>query len=217
MPARAIATVGPPELGSFPARPLPTGAVLHRITLRLDPDGSVRKPWYFSASGTPGSGRFDLLPPRGTCYFSDAKPGAFVEVFRRVGVIDRADLARRRLFTATRTGPALRLADLRARRAARFGVTADLSAGDDYTISQPAAQALFRAGFAGVAGTIRHDPSLRLRNVAVFGRAGAFASQRGWQGRRVGLELDRELAAEVVAYGYAVVDIPYDVTTTDPS
>jgi hypothetical protein len=202
---------------SFPASTLATGAHLYRIIRRFDADGEVRSPWYFSSTGAHASGRFDLPAPRGTCYLSEARVGAFVEVFRRTRVIARSDVAARQIVTATRTGDPLRLANLRSSAAAARGVTLDTFGGDDYTEPQLLAAELADQGFAGVRAPARHDPTTRSNTVALFGRGGAARSQRGWRMRRSAVDADRALLEDARAYGYAVVDVPYDVPTVPPT
>jgi hypothetical protein len=199
-----------PRLRLAPARPL------YRITRRRNEDGSARTPWFFSSSGSVDAGRFDLPSPRGSCYFADQAVGAFVEVYRRVLVIARSDLASRHVVVAMRTGGPLSLANLASARAAAFGVTIDQFAGDDYTATQLLAGHLGGAGFAGVSAPARHDPSLQSRTVALFGRAGPARSQRGWRTRQHDIDADPGLLAAAREYGYAVLDVPFDVPITQP-
>ncbi len=205
-----------PAGSAIPGYSLSTGAHLHRITRRFHPDGRPRSPWFFSSTDAAVPGRFDLPAPRGTCYFADRRLGAFVEVFRRARVIARVDLAARQLVVATRTGDAVRLANLRSASAARLGVTLDTFGGDDYTEPQQLASELDGLGFAGVRSPARHDPTTRSNTVALFGRAGTARSQRGWRVRRSAVDTERSLLEDARAYGYAVLDVPYDVPTVSP-
>ena len=210
---------------SLPATTVNSGAHLYRITRRFDPTGELRSPWYFSSAdassaddaGNTASGRFDLPSPRGTCYFADRRVGAFVEVFRRTRVIARVDIAARQLVVATRSGSPLRVANLRSAAAARLGVTLDTFAGDDYRETQQLAVDLAGRGFAGVRAPTRHDPTARSNTMAVFGRAGAARSQRGWRLRRSPVDAESALLEDARAYGYAVLDIPYDMPTAEPA
>jgi hypothetical protein len=208
---RAVA----PPWRSFPRTHLKSGQTIARITFRRNPNGTPRSPWYFSSTGSTSSGRFDLPVPRGTCYWSDAAVGAFVEVFRRLRVIARPDVEARQLVIATRTGPPLPLAALVSPKAAAYGVTLDASAGDDYQATQELAAHVADAGLLGVLAPTRHDPSLRARNVALFGKAGPVRSRRGWTTRRSDLTADRDLLLAIHEYGYAVLDVPYDLPITD--
>jgi hypothetical protein len=204
-----------PPWRNFPRSRLRAGQTIARITLRRNVNGTPRSPWYFSSTGSTSSGRFDLPAPRGTCYWSDAAVGAFVEVFRRLRVIARADLEARRLVIATRTGSPLPVGSLVSPKAAAYGVTLDASAGDDYRATQELAAHVADAGLLGVLAATRHDPSLRARTVALFGPAGPVRSRRGWTTRRHDLTEDRDLLLAVHEYGYAVLDVPYDLPITD--
>ena len=201
---------------AIPGYLLLTGRHAYRIARRYDDSGEPRNPWFFSSTVDAAPGRFDLPAPRGTCYFADRRLGAFVEVFRRTRVIARVDIAARQLVVVTRTGDAVRLANLRSAAAARLGVTLDSFGGDDYTEPQQLASELDRQGFAGVRSPARHDPTTRSNSVALFGRAGTARLQRGWRVRRKGVDTERSLLEDARAYGYAVLDVPYDVPTVSP-
>lgn len=198
---------------AWPTYSLRTGAHLYRIVRRFEADGEPRPVWFFSSTTNPAPGRFDLPAPRGTCYFSDVRVGAFVEVFRRTRVIARSDVAARQFVTATRTGDAMRLANLRSAAAAARGVTLDTFGSDDYSEPQGLASELDQRGLDGVRAPARHDPTTRANTIALFGRAGAAKSQRGWRVRRSPVDAERALLEDARAYGYAVLDIPYDVPT----
>lgn len=199
----------------FPGHVLAAGTHLYRITRRYEADGTPRAVWFFSSTEKVPSGRFDLPPPRGTCYLSDTRVGSFVEVFRRTRLIARSDVASRQLIVVTRTGERLRLANLRSAAAAARGVTLDTFSGDDYAASQELAAEAAKAGLAGVRAPARHDPTTRSNTVALFGRAGTARTQRGWRVRRSPVDAERALLEDARAYGYAVVDIPFDVPTID--
>lgn len=205
----------PAALGGFPRlTAADTPDPLYRIFQPVDPaTGTARTAWFFSSR----SSRFDLPAPYGTCYFSDRRYGAWLEVFRGCGLVDRADVERRRLLTATRTGRPLRLANLRAAQARPFGVTADLVAGDDHTQTQAWAVALHTAGFEGLAATIRHDPTLAARNLALFGRIGPRTRSTGWRTTTSRLVDDIGLLEALAPFGTGVVGRPWDVTVTHPA
>lgn len=204
-----------PALAGFPRlSAADTPNPLYRIFTPVDSHtGAARRPWFFSSA----SGRFDLPAPHGTCYFSDRRYGAWLEVFRGCGYVDRADVERRRLLVATRTGRRLRLANLRAAQARPFGVTADLVAGDDHSRPRQWAVALQTVGFEGVVGTIRHDPTLAARIMALFGRGGPQARVIGWRTTTNHLVDDAGLLEEAAAFGTGVVGRPWDVTVVRPS
>ena len=69
-------------------------------------------------------------------------------------------------------GRDLRLADLTSRRALEHGLTATVSASDDYGPSQRFAASALESGFAGVRYLVRHDPAQKLYGVALFAPAG---------------------------------------------
>jgi hypothetical protein len=203
----------PPDLSAFPT---PSDAQASRELYRIffhrnSRSGELTSPWRFG-SVPPGASRFDLPVPHGTCYWSDRRYGAFVEVFCGARVVDRVDVTRRRLFAAT-PPPRLRLADTSSRRAYRFGISGELLTVVPYTVPQAWAQALHGAGFAGVIGVGRHDPALEARNVALFGPAGTLARRAGWRIRRTTLDNDPELASELAELGVRIAPVPYVVPT----
>lgn len=213
MPATSPAD--PTALGAFPAltRAVATSP-LYRIWRAREPGtGERRTPWFFSSLPAPAPGRFDLPAPSGSCYFSDRRYGAWLEVFRQCGLVDRSDVERRRLLTVVpSTTP--RLADLRSAGARRFGVTADLAAGDDYTLTHQWAAALRQAGFAGVSGTVRHDPTHLARAAAVFGRAGSRTRVTRWRSRSTPLVRETGLLTDLAPFGTGVAGRPWDVAVT---
>jgi len=213
------ATPPPASLKGFPLHALATGDVVHRVVRARDEDGRPREPFFSSgaAAGAVGAGRFDLPAPQGSCYLSDRRAGAWLEVFRGTGLVDRSDVERRRMVTARRTGPVLELADLASAGARPFGVTADLTAGDGYALPQRWARALRAAGHPGLVATVRHDPTARARAVVLFGAGGPRQHLRGWRSRIAPLVGDDDLLAELRPYGTGVADRPYDVPVVAPS
>lgn len=212
------ATSPPADLAGFPATTLDAGATAFRIfQARELRTGARRTPWFFSNLASPRPGRFDVTAPNGSCYLSDRRHGAWLEVFRGCGLVDRADVERRRLFTAVRTGPPVRLADLRSAGARRFGVTADLAAGDGYALPQTWAAAVLRAKFQGLAGTVRHDPTHVARNLVLFGTAGPRSRVSGWRGTVTTLVSDTLLLGELAPFGTGVASRPFDVPITPAS
>lgn len=157
----------PSDLRGFPEVVLGPPVTLWRVH-------SHPEPWHF-ASG--GDGRFDLASPRGTCYASDDRLGAFVEHLGPLVAPGRAvslQILRSRFLSSLTVEGRLRLADLTAREAlGRFGVTAEVGAAVDYAQTREWAEALAEAGFAGMRYAARHDPSGKLRSVALFGKPGA--------------------------------------------
>lgn len=132
---------------------------------------ATRGPWYFSRSG---SGRFD--PPGsaalGACYFAEEPAGCFLEVFRDFAAALPMEEIRLRRMARIELPGELRLADCTMERARSWGVTAEIHSTPDYRSTQPWAEAFARSGFDGVRYLLRHDPSQRLKGVALFGPAG---------------------------------------------
>jgi RES domain len=160
-----VSPLGPPpsELGDFPAHDLDTGQVLYRVHRR------GLSPWWFSSDG---SGRFDLVDERGTCYVAQRPLGAFIEVFRIETVIPEQEVNVRSL-AELRAPVAIRLADCTASQTRRFGVTAAIHSQPDYELTHAWSRALSEAGFGGILYRLSHDPSGSELGVALFGRAGA--------------------------------------------
>ncbi len=208
-------TAPPGDLSGYPALPArETPQTLFRIArLRDRVTGALNSPWRFS-SVPPGASRFDLTAPEGTCYWSDRRYGSWVEVWRGTGVVDRSDVTRRALFTAT--PPKLLLADTLAVAAHSFGGTGELSTLIPYDLPQAWAQALRGNGFSGLVGLCRHDPSLTARNVAVFGPGGVVARRKGWITHRSDLLSDPQLVAELAALNVQVAAVPHTVAITVP-
>lgn len=206
----------PDDLAGFPVRrPSPALRPLYRIFWHRDrKTGAVNSAWRFSSLPSAAGQRFDLPDPAGTCYWSDRRYGAWIEVFRGAKVVATTDAAARRLWTGR--APALRLADLLAERAYAFGVTAAISTQPDYTLPQRWAAALKNVGFQGVAGSCSHDPASKALNVAVFGKAGSPRSQPGWTTTSGPIATDVELLRELAALGVHVAPVPFDVTTSAP-
>ena len=169
----------PAALGGFPSRR--PGASLRRLFRiyrhRDRMTGAVNgSPWRFGAV-PPGRGRFDLPAPDGTCYWSDRRYGAWVEVWRGATTIDLVDARARRLWTAQ--APPLRLANLLSPRSYRYGITAAISTQPDYAcpssgpraarrrVCRPRRQLLARPRLGGA----------QRRRIRSRGHA---AAQRGW-------------------------------------
>lgn len=208
----------PSDLAGFPALgPRGAAAPQFRIWRAVDPrTQQPRDPWWSSSLPSTSPGRFDLPAPAGTCYLSDRRYGAWLEVFRGCGLVDRADVEPRRLLVARPAGALPRLADLRAAAARPYGVTADLTAGGAYDLSHRWARALHLAAFDGVSGTARHDPTHRARTTALFGVAGSCAERPGWVAHSVALVDDADLLDELVPFGTGVAGRPWDVGVVSP-
>ena len=108
------------------------------------------------------------------------------------------------------------LADLTARRAARWGVNAEIHAGLDYAKPRAWAARLRAAGAAGLRYAARSDPALTGRAVALFGAADRHARAPAGMHTEVS-PLDPDHARALLASrGVLVVPIPTDVPTVPP-
>jgi hypothetical protein len=185
-------TAPPADLAGFPPRRSTSSVrVLYRIFWHRDRGtGAPNSPWRFSTT-PPGHNRYDVPAPNGTCYWTNRRYGAWVEVFRGAKLVDASDVRRRRIWTGN--APVLRLANLRAPKAYSYGVTAAISTQPDYTLPQQWAEALRRHGFDALVGSCSHDPSSTALNVAVFGKAGTPRTQPRWTTSRNRIEQDTEL------------------------
>ncbi|MEJ5943872.1 RES family NAD+ phosphorylase [Pseudokineococcus basanitobsidens] len=212
------ATTPPASLDGLPRHEVTPGDAVHRVVRARDEGGRPREPFFFSSAtaGAVGPGRFDLIVPAGSCYLSDRRAGAWLEVFRGTALVDRVDVERRRMVTAERTGPSLALADLHAPGARALGVTLDLVTGEDYALPQRWARAVRAAGAPGLVAPVRHDPTARALGVVLFGAAGPRQRLRGWRSRVTPLVEDTDLLAELRPYGTGTQDRPYDVPVVVP-
>ncbi len=154
------------DWATFPARNVSSHRTLYRI------HRSINHPAWFNDDG---GWRFD--PPLshrgqyGVCYLGIEALSCYVEVFGRTGTIPRAEIDLRALSEVSTTRN-LTLADVTDREALGFRVNAALSASPDYSHSQQLSGVLFDAGFDGIYYRVRHDPTLTLEAVALFGPVG---------------------------------------------
>jgi hypothetical protein len=162
---------GPPpaDLSGFPSYRVEVSDDLFRA------HSSSLGAWWFSSDG---GGRFDLPPPRGTCYLALDPESAVRE---RLGpVLGSGDAVPDSLLadvvvSRLRVPAARELADLQSRGAARHGVTRELETMVPYAVPQAWARALAEAGLGGVRYGPRFTPG-QGSAVALFGEAGA----AGW-------------------------------------
>ncbi|MDJ0362155.1 RES family NAD+ phosphorylase [Rhodococcus sp. H29-C3] len=128
-------------------------------------------PWWFASSG---GGRFDLTPPRGTCYLAFDELTAIRETvgetLARTGVVSDAFAATRCLSTLT-VPHEHQLADTCAGTAADFGLTRELVSMTSYGVPQEWAAA-FSATFAGIRYQTRFTTGPNPNAVGLFGEAG---------------------------------------------
>lgn len=151
---RERTALGPPpaSLAGFPAYPVDTETDLFRA------HGADLGPWWF---GNDGSGRFDLSPPRGTCYVALDPLSALRERLGPVlggsqavpeSLLEASVVSRLRL-TAPRE-----VADVQDGRAATFGVTRELESMVPYAVPQAWARAFDEAECRGVRYGPRFTP-----------------------------------------------------------
>ncbi|HET6949247.1 MAG TPA: RES family NAD+ phosphorylase [Acidimicrobiales bacterium] len=184
----------PDQLASFPVWHVHAGTRLYRVT------SAGLGPWWFSSDA---QGRFDLPPPRGTCYLADDAIGALLEVLGPIVVVSPGWAHRLRLWHLGLPDQCS-AADTTVRAARGFGVTAELAAITPYDLPQRWAAAFVAAGHQGVRYRVRHDPS-GSRALALFGAAG----ERVRWPRGRGLPVDDDLLALLTKQtGVRVAPVP---------
>jgi hypothetical protein len=186
----------PEALAAFPVWHVHAGTTFHRVT------HGEHGPWWFASDG---AGRFDLAPPRGTCYLADDPVLALLEVFGdlRPGIVSAELLATRRLWTLALPAQC-DAADTTVRAARGFGVTAELATTTPYDLPQRWAAAFGAAGHDGIRYRARHDPGGG-RALALFGAAGERARWRRGRSTPIAEDLVERLRSEA---GVAVAPIP---------
>ena len=178
-------------------------------------------PWWFASLPLDGrsGGRYDLASPLGTCYAATSGVGAVLEGLQMHLVnLPLVELSVRRHAVAWPPDDAPRAAKLTARALARRGVTAELWAGKNHERSQAWAAALRRDGWWVLYGGIRHDPSGRLRAIAIFDHEGEHPPTHAgaWPVDATTLHDDAALHRDLRGYGVHVrragvlplVDVP---------
>jgi hypothetical protein len=164
---REVVAQQPPSvpLDGFPLRRVaPAQTLLRAHTVAYSP-------WWF---GSDGLGRFDLPPPRGTCYLADS---AVVAVRERLGVVLGGrpvvpTFLLSYVVVSTLHLPENRdVADVESSDATRFGVTRELETMVPYAVPQAWARAFDAAGIGGVAYGPRFTTGDAV-SYAVFGPAG---------------------------------------------
>ncbi len=179
------------DLSSFPRRSLKAGATW----FRQHAAGSA--PWWFSSNG---SGRFDLLAPRGTCYLASSAHAAVQE---RVG----PDLAAHglvpislldgRVVSRLHLPRAVVAANVDAAAASRHGVSRELPVMVPYEIPRLWASALAGARFGGIVSGLRFSPG-RPVGLALFGKVGERTSWPVDAGPRSAAAIARQMGLRVV-------------------
>ena len=211
MPLTAPPTVN--ILAALPTKRM-AGLRLHRVYLASRPS-----PWFFASlppqADPYAHGRFDLPHPDGACYISTSAVAAVLETFQHLvgGLIPDQELrvrARAEVVAPTTCPPAANLTAARARGA---GVTAALWADHDRVRTQAWADQLRRAGHRALFHGIGHDPTVRLRGLTLFDKAGEhppYDDAAGWRATRHAVHNDSQLRATLGRYGLTV-------TRSDPS
>ncbi|MUL84543.1 MULTISPECIES: RES family NAD+ phosphorylase [unclassified Mycolicibacterium] len=162
----------PPDVSRFPRTRLRTDHPLYRAHT------VGKSPWWFSSDLT---GRFDLLPPDGTCYLATDVITALRERFGhdlvRQGVVTFEAAARTSV--STLQVPVARwLANTCSAQAAAFvGMTREIGTCPSYELPQAWAAAFFATGrHAGIRYQTRFSTGPAANAVALFDDAG----QRDW-------------------------------------
>jgi hypothetical protein len=154
----------------------PRSRLLHRDVL-YRAHAPKNSPWWFSSNM---KGRFDLLPPHGTCYLATDMTSALRERFGH-------DLVRQGYVTFQAAAdthlsklqvPSTRfLAKTCAPESADFGMTREIGTCAVYKIPQAWAKAFFASGkYSGIRYQSRFAPGAKSNSVALFDSAG----QQGW-------------------------------------
>jgi hypothetical protein len=158
----------PPDVSGFPRSRLRTDQLLYRAhTVGISP-------WWFSSDLT---GRFDLLPPNGTCYLATDVSTALRERFGhdlvRQGVVT-FEAAARTAVSRVRVPAARWLANTCSPRAASFvGMTREIGTCPDYELPQAWAAAFFATGrHTGIRYQTRFSTGAGANAVALFEDAG---------------------------------------------
>lgn len=204
-----LAAPPPPSvLAGLPRFRLP-GLVLHRVHL-----AARESPWWFSSAPDDPreGGRFDLPAPRGTCYLGTSVAAAVLESLQDfgAGVLPVTELQRRSRAEVVAPASSPLAAALTARTARGRGVTAALWAGGDRALTQQWAAALDRAGWRAARGGVSHDPTGRLRAVALFDDAGEHVpyDDPAWTHTSHPLDEDPKVRAALAAHGITVTLAP---------
>lgn len=154
-------TLGEPgDLTGFPA----TAAPKRLVRVCRAENGT----WWFSSDG---SGRFDLDPPEGTCYFATDAFAAIREA-TRLGPVSTVWVERRELRTVNPPDRFTRLAATTRQAAGRYGLTTEWATVVPYDLSRRWAAAFRAQQFNGIRHQLRHDQRARPSGIALFGSAG---------------------------------------------
>jgi hypothetical protein len=184
----------PSDLTGFPVTPPPTR--LHRVCRE------VNGTWWFSCDG---SGRFDLEPPEGTCYFATDLYAAIREA-SRLGPVTPRWIVEREARGVAPPDPRARLAATTRKSAGAYGLTQELATLVPYDLPRRWAKAFRAHGMDGIRHQLRHDPRARPGGVSLFGGAGAGPAPEG-ERRRLDVQA-------VQAAGVRVIEPPHSTVLT---
>jgi hypothetical protein len=157
----------PGDLAGFPSVPAP--ARLLRVC--RNENGT----WWYSSDG---SGRFDLQPPEGTCYFATDRYAAIREA-SRLGPVTPQWVAEREVRTVSPPDAGARLAATTRKAAGKYRITNELVSIVPYDVPRRWAAAFRAHGFAGIRHQLGHDQRARPGGISLFGAAGAGAAADG--------------------------------------
>lgn len=166
------------DLRGFPSTTTPARRPWFRCHVDRPAQGRDRGAWFFSSSPAdgpaPASGRFDLPEPEGTCYLAST-PGAAVRELAGPDVVRRGwiegELLEGRVVSKLTLRHPVRAADVSARRATDYRISAELTTTSRYEVTQAWARALRDAGFDALRHQLRFTPGSD-RGLALFGPAG---------------------------------------------
>jgi hypothetical protein len=184
------------SLASLPRHPL-RSTELFRVWRRDLPGNRSRpEPWWFASAATDSDdgGRFDLPEPMGSCYFGSSPEAAVLEALQmRLTNLPEVELRIRRPARIRSPASAPDAAMFTAARVAgEFGITAELWAGRNRPLTCRWAQATRRDGWWALYSGVSHDPSGRLRAIALFDRCGAHAPSHGGGWNYIEQRIDRD-------------------------
>lgn len=161
--------------------------------------------WWFSSDG---SGRFDLVPPHGTCYLGSSVGVAVRERLGRRLAAGPVPAAVADQMLVSRVRLRARVADLTDRAAERFGITREIGTVTPYALPQRWAAALHGAGHRG----LRYWPRFAIApddlSVALFANEGP-GTRRGDPGPFTGRDA-------LLAAGIPVLGVPRSLPVTSP-
>ena len=205
----------PPASGRLRALPrlALSGKTLFRVFRRSRP-----APWFFAAlpegfDTDAAAGRFDLPLPDGACYLAISVDGAVLEALQGFGegLLPESELRARACAEVHVPDSAPGAAALTDRVARGVGVTQALWASPDRSRTQRWAAALHRAGWQALHVGVQHDPTGKLRSVALFDRAGVHApygDDEAWVWTSVPLSDSAQARACLAAHGITVTVDP---------